>query len=989
MVDPVGADWLAPLGDDARALPFERRVLHFGQALWSEGDPAQGLAVIASGRARLLRRIAQRDTHVLSLGDGDVAGVCALVDDEREPLTLRSSSAATEIWLLDPESARRLLEDPRVRPLLLARHHLRRAIMGWRVLPGMSEVSDAAITALARDSERIEIAAGATHAIQAHQPGDYEAVIAGTLRSRSAGSPRTVQAGDVVFPALAAVETNMEAVVPSTTVRLDHAGSLRLIDAHPELRDLLLPARGLTERAATEVFEEPREAVLEGELDLRGPGRRIRRMAWVQQLDASDCGAACLAMVCRHFGRRISMHVLRRMLHAGKDGVHLRALCHAARGLGLAARSAKISEHNLDDMPMPAVVHLDGNHWAVLYDVRGGHVRLSDPAMGRVRVTRESFLARWDGFTALFDYTEDFGHGSDPPASHTWLWPFLRPWMGVIGQAALLAGVVAIVESVMPICTQVIIDTVLVDRDTALLTTMTLALAAALVFLTLSMLLQRYLLSFVAVRVDGGALDFLARRLLALRTSYFATRRIGDIRRRLEGVRGIREFVVGNSVRLLTAVTKLAAALTLLGVYSPSLLMMWLLTTPAYALVMKVSARLLGPLFTQLERGFAEYDSHQIDAIRGIETVKAMGAESALRQRMLDAFHKLAVRQFRTDFTMMAYDAGVGTLNFLIMGTFLVVGAHKALEGELTVGALVAVNTLVAMAGAPVSTLLRAWDDAQRARVLLERIQDVLVEEPEQGNDRSHLIPVPEVIGELRLAQMSFAFPAVDAKPVLRDLDLHIRPGTTVALVGRSGCGKSTLAKCLAGLLVPTQGRIFVDGVDLTRVNLADYRRHIGMVLQETHLFDGTITNNIALNDESPDMDRVIRAAKIACAASFIEDLPNGYETRVGESGMGLSGGQTQRLSVARALYHDPQILLLDEATSALDVETDLELQDNLRAWRSGKTCIIVAHRLSTVRDADLTIVLEKGRVVEQGTHPQLMARKGLYHQLCGRSMDL
>ncbi|MBV1860774.1 MAG: ATP-binding cassette domain-containing protein, partial [Nannocystaceae bacterium] len=982
MGERPGATWLESLGEEAAGLPFERRTLHFGQELWAQGATAPGLAFIASGRARLLMDVAGNPAHVLTLHDGDVAGLCSLVEGGREPVTLRASSAATEIWLLPLEPAQALLADPRVREALLARKQQRRKLIGWRSLPGVTECSDPAIVALAEASELIELRNGQHHNARADRPGDFEAVLAGQLRPRDERVTRPLRAGDLVFPALLPTSAPLVATQATTVLRAEHTATLPLVEAHPELHDVLMPASGLVERATTEVFEEPRAPDVEGELDLRGPGRRIRRIPWVGQLDAADCGAASLSIVCRYFGRRISLSVLRRMLFAGKDGVHLRALCHAARNLGLAARSAKISEQNLDDLPVPAIVHLDGNHWAVLYEVRGQRVRLSDPGAGRVNLSRAAFLERWDGFTALFDYTDDFGQESDPEPSNAWLWPFIRPWVGVVGQAALLAGVVASVEAALPICTQVIIDTVLVDHDTGLLVGMAGALGVALVFLVLSMLLQRYLLSFVAVRIDGGALDFLARRLLDLHVSYFATRRIGDIRRRLEGVRGVREFVVGNSVRMLTAVAKLLGALTLLGIYSPSLLLLLLCTTPAYALVMKVSARLLGPLFTQLERGFAEYDSHQIDAIRGIETVKAMGAEGALRQRMLDAFHKLAVRQFRADFSMLAYDAGVSALNFLIMATFLVLGAWKAMEGELTVGALVAVNALVAMASAPISTLLRAWDDAQRARVLLARIQDVLVEEPEQGRDRSHLIPVPKVLGDIRLSAVSFAFPAVDAKPVLRDLELHIRPGMTVALVGRSGCGKSTLAKCVAGLLAPTQGRIIIDGVDLTRMNLADYRRNIGVVLQETHLFDGTIASNIALSDETPDMDRVIRAARIACAASFIEELPAAYETRVGESGMGLSGGQTQRLSIARALYHDPQLLILDEATSALDVETDLALQDNLRAWRQGKTCIIVAHRLSTVRDADLTVVLEHGRIVEQGTHRQLQEQQGMYHQL-------
>ncbi len=491
------------------------------------------------------------------------------------------------------------------------------------------------------------------------------------------------------------------------------------------------------------------------------------------------------------------------------------------------------------------------------------------------------------------------------------------------------------------------------------------------------------------MRIDSSTLDYLTRRLLALPMSYFNTRRTGDIQRRLAGLREVREFVVQNGVAGLTALTQLGVTVVLMFVYSRTLTLAFLATLPLYAGLMYFSARWLRPMYDRLEEAFGRYHSYQIDAIKGIGTVKALGAEGSFRELMLDQFNSVARRRFRADFITMSFDGTVQMIGFLSLIVFLAVGARLVMQGEMTIGALVAFNTLVALANAPIVFLLALWDNLQLASVLLNRLDDIFAQDPEQGVDRSRLVPVRTLEGRIALRDLGFRFGGPESAPVLEGITFEATPGQMVAIVGRSGSGKTTLIKCLAGLLEPTAGSIRFDGMELQALNYRDLRRKIGFVLQENHLFDDTIARNIAFGEQEPDMDAVLWAARVANAHDFIERLPLGYDTRVGESGVSISGGQRQRIAIARAVYHRPPVLIFDEATSALDTESERAVKENLDSLLQGRTSFVIAHRLSTVRDADQVIVLEQGKLVERGTHDELMERQGLYFYLCSQQLEM
>ena len=1005
----------------------------FGAVIVREGDPADALYVLLGGRARVVKRAHGGEEIALDvLRPGDAFGEMALLERTTRTATVRASTEV-ELLRLDRAAFDELVAAaPDLKKYLELQASARRLNRLLRSYTAFARLPADAIATMLAELETETVAPGVVVIRQGDPPGPMYVVEEGRLRVfvEEDGARRYLmylRRGDF-FGELSLFRgqpraTSVETVSSCRLLRLNPATFRRLVEGYPEFgpqleqriaqyeyravarvpidfADEMLPAEtraheqaGSRQVDADVTDEDAPDAAASPFVTADGlfvkRARRIRGFPHVRQLDAADCGAAALAMVCRHWGRAVSLARIRQLCFTSTDGTSLRSLCQAATELGLAARPVKASPRNLSAMPLPAIVHWEGNHWVVLYDVTGDHVRIADPAIGLRRLPREDFERRWTGYTALFDYTDAFARAPVEAASAAWLWPFVRPFGSVLARAVGLAIVASALTMLPPVFTQVIVDTVLVEQDVGLLDVLILAMLAALGFMTVSVVVQRYLLSFIAVRIDAGTLDYLTRTLLALPMAYFNARRIGDIQRRLAGVRQVRDFMVQSTVVGITSVVQLAVALALMSAYSLLLTGVFLATAPLYLALMRFSARRLRPIFDDLEEGFSRYASHQIDAIRGIETVKAMGAEVAFRELMLAQFHRIAHRQFRADFTAMVYDGAVGSVAYLSSALFLWVGARQVLDGQLTIGALVAFNSLVVLANGPITTVLTLWDNLQLASVLLGRLDDVFQHEPEQGRDRTRLTPVRTLEGRVSLRDVGFRYGGPESPPILERITVDVPAGRTVAIVGRSGSGKTTLVKCLAGLHEPTEGAILYDGVDMKSLNYRDLRRQIGFVLQDNHLFDDTIARNIAFGEPEPDLDRVMWAARVANAHEFIERLPLGYDTRVGESGVAVAGGQRQRIAIARAVYHQPPVLILDEATSSLDTESERAVKDNIDRLLEGRTSFVIAHRLSTVRDADVILVLEKGRLVEQGSHDDLMERQGLYFYLVSQQLGL
>jgi HlyB family type I secretion system ABC transporter len=1002
----------------------------FGQPIVTEGAPADAFYVLAAGSARVIKTgLTGEELSLALLRPGDSFGEIGLLEQTTRNATVRARGDV-EVFRLDRSIFQALVEatpDLRSQIELQAKH--RHLHTFFRLYSPFAKLPTAALKVFLDELKVVAVGPGDVVIEEGAPPGPMYIVENGRLRVfvQETGRRRYLRYlrrgdffGEMSLFKGAHRTATVEAVSACTLLALAPETFERLVAEYPAFKkqieeriaqydyqrvarvpldfaEELLPAevQAHDKVGTAQVDQAERDGPTAAGPFASAEGyfikkrQRLRRLPFVRQIDEMDCGAASLAMVCRHFGRAVSLARIRQLVHTALDGTSLSALCRAASELGLAARSVKASSRSLTDMPLPAIIHWEGNHWVVLYDVGLRHVSVADPAVGSRRFTRQEFEAKWTGYAALFDYTDAFASAPEGRSSVAWLWVFIKPFQTIFAKAVALAIIVSVMQMLLPVFTQIIIDKVVVEGDVGLLRIVVVSMMAVLVLMTVSLVVQRYLLSFAAVRIDAASLDFLMRKLLALPMTYFATRRTGDIQRRLEGLRRVREFVVQHGVVALTAVVQIVAALTLMFIYSPLLGLVFLAMAPVYVLLMQVSSRRLRPIFADLEEGFGRYHSYQIDAIKGIETVKAVSGEGGFRRAMLDQFHAMARRQFNADFTMMVYDGSIQVVTLLSMVLFLWVGAYQVMAGKLTIGALVAFNSLVALANAPIVRVLSLWDGLQVTGVLLNRLDDIFEQEPEQGSDRSGLLPVRTLEGRVRFANVGFRYGGPEAPPILESISFEVPPGKIVAIVGRSGSGKTTLVKCLAGLLEPTEGTIYYDGIDLRKVNYRDLRRQVGFVLQENHLFDDTIARNIAFGEDEADMERVLWAARAASAQEFIERLPLGYDTRVGESGLAVSGGQRQRIAIARALYHRPPVLVFDEATSSLDTESERAIKENLDQLLKGRTAFVIAHRLSTIRDADFIVVLEKGRLVEMGSHDNLMERQGLYYYLVSQQLGL
>jgi subfamily B ATP-binding cassette protein HlyB/CyaB len=492
--------------------------------------------------------------------------------------------------------------------------------------------------------------------------------------------------------------------------------------------------------------------------------------------------------------------------------------------------------------------------------------------------------------------------------------------------------------------------------------------------------LRTYLLSHTTNRIDVGLGAQLFRHILALPLSYFEARRVGDTVARVREVEHIRQFLTSHSVTVVLDVFFTVVFLVVMWLYSPMLTLVVMASLPCYALLsVAITPAIRARLHEKFNRG-ADNQSFLVEAITGIQTVKAMAVEPPLLRKWEEQLAGYVKASFHaTSLITVAGHVATGVQKITIVAV-LWVGAYRVIDGELSIGQLIAFNMIAAQVTGPLLRLVNLWQELQQVGISVQRLGDVLNTQPEPSYHPGRTT-LPHVAGQVVFDNVTFRY-RPDGPEVLRKLSLKVPPGKMIGLVGRSGSGKSTIAKLIQRLYVPERGRILIDGVDLAQVDPSWLRRQVGVVLQENFLFNQSVRDNIALADRGLAMEQVIQAAKLAGAHDFILELPEGYDTVVGEHGCTLSGGQRQRIAIARALVANPRILIFDEATSALDYESESVIQQNMAQICKGRTVFIIAHRLSSVRPAHRIFVVEKGEILEEGSHDDLLRMNGFYARL-------
>jgi ATP-binding cassette, subfamily B, bacterial HlyB/CyaB len=980
--------------------------LAFGETVFKTGDAGDAMYVVVSGKARIVGENASGEEVSLALlQESEFFGITALLSDSPRTATVR---AADELILLKLSRAdfnkvvarnSKVLEPLRRYVDSMGIQNFLRQFTALETLP--PHVLRTLVTELdERSLRRGEVV------VREGEVGDrFFIVRSGSLEAIKEDGRIVGQMGPGEFFGELSLLTGAPraaSVVARSDCQLyamSKAGFDRALAASPEFRRRLEERASLYRTEAsgqtgvvreTKIEREPVEGEpepKEGEYKPKGWFRWLKRYPYVAQHDETDCGAACLAMITAHYGVPVGVARLRDMANVDADGANMWSVAQAAESLGFHARGLQLSYDALRDIQKPCIIHWQGFHYIVCYEANERDVLLGDPGIALHRMPLEEFRQGWTGRALELVPTAKLGKTEPIKSPFHRFWPIVKPHGGLLTEVLFASLLLSVLGLGIPLFTQMVLDRVLVTRSVDLLNYMMIGMVGIALFQGILTAVRRFLLVHVSTRASAQLTSDFLRHVLELPMKFFDLRRVGDVISRVQENEKVRAALVSTIPGVVLDTVLALGYVGLMAYYNLKLTAVVLAVVPLFVVLMLAFTPAIRRNRKEHFAKHADAWSTMIESFTGIGTVKSTAVEQTIRWRMENLFVESLVVGRKGAHLEAVYSTLATFLQTVSSVLFLWYGAQQVMANSMTVGQLLAFTSMAASVIGPILRLVEAWDDLQDVRNALERLNDVFDAKPEEEPGRA-LLTLDRLQGRIQFEKVTFKYSGGQDKPTLAGINLEIRAGETVAVVGRSGSGKSTLAKLILGLYPPTKGKLLIDGHDLRALNRRALRRRIGVVPQEVFLFSGTVRENIALGDPDIPFDRIVAAAKMAGAHEFISAMGMGYDTKVGERGMSMSGGQRQRVALARALLRNPDVLVLDEATSALDNESERSIQHNLQEASKGRTTIVIAHRLSTVQNADRILVLDGGSIVEQGKHDELVEKGGLYATLVGGQVE-
>jgi ATP-binding cassette subfamily B protein len=725
------------------------------------------------------------------------------------------------------------------------------------------------------------------------------------------------------------------------------------------------------------------------------------RFPFIKQLDAMDCGPTSLAMIARYYGKTYSQQTLRERCYITREGVSMLGTSDAAESIGMRTMGVRISFDKLaNEVLLPCIAHWRQNHFIVVYKIKKDIVYVSDPAHGLVKYTKEEFLSGWastrkdgedQGLCLLLEPTPDFYKADDESlnkSSFKFLFSYLRPFKKFLFQLIVGMGVGSLLQLVFPFLTQAIVDFGINNRDIDFITLILIAQLALFMGRTSVEFIRSWILLHISTRINISLISDFLIKLMKLPIGFFDTKMIGDIMQRIGDHRRIESFLTTSTLNILFSFINLIIFGIVLAIYDMRIFMIFFIGSILYIiwiyLFMKKRRELDFKRFAQL----SDNQSNLFQIITGMQEIKLNNCEKQKRWE----WERIQAKLFRVNIKSLSLSQYQQIGSIFINQTkniFITFFAAKAvITGDMTLGMMLAVQYIIGQLNSPIEQLIGFMHTTQDAKISLERLGEIHQKKDEEPVEQARVTILPES-RTIQVKELSFQYEGPHSEFVLNNVTLAIPQSRVTAVVGMSGSGKTTLIKLLLGFYEPTKGEIKVGDIDLRNVNSRLWRQKIGVVMQDGYIFSDTIAKNIAVRDEVVDKRRLLESARIANVQEFVDSLPLGYNTKIGQEGHGLSQGQKQRILIARTAYANPEYLFFDEATNALDANNERAIMEKLEEFFKGRTVVVVAHRLSTVKNADQIVVLEKGQIVEIGTHKELTVLKGAYYNLVKNQLEL